>query len=218
MSLGDDKGPINVTSTEKASEIRVVLQNADISQTKLSLEYPGHVNYWRIKPKKTSGTLIVAFDLLDKIEESTQLEVLIRYGRPPTSINYNVRLKIQWNSQVDDAIDKQKLASLGMDSSNVHCRIIDDKSFICHYNSTLNDTVWFSAKYDGTMPSNKQTWNFTSSIHEPECLFWNETINMFDGTGVEVCSRIMMPSIFLLRKNCNKATISGIFRPNASIC
>ena len=199
MSLENEEGPISVTAKEKASPIRVVLKNTDISQRKLSLEYPEQVNYWRIKLNKATGTLIVAFDLIDRIKDTMQLEVRIRYERPPTSSEYDARLKIRWNNQVDNSMDDQKFASLGTDSPNVDCRILNNKSFVCRkFDSNTNDTVWFSAQYRGSMPPNKRTWNFTSSIHEPECLFWNESKNMFDGTGVEVGHRIMMPLICLL--------------------
>ena len=202
MSLESDKGPIHIVTKEKASPIRVVLKNADISQKKISLEYPGQVNYWSIKLTKPSGTLIVAFSLLDTIKEPMQLEVRLRYGGPPASREYDVRLKIQWNIQIENSWDTQTFASLGNNSSNVHCRILNDNSFICqNSNSIINDTVWFSSRYQGPMPpksafTDKHTWNFTSSIHEPECLFWNESRNMFDGTGVEVGHRIVMPFIY----------------------
>ena len=196
MSLENEKGPIRVVTKEKASPIRVVLKNADISQRKLSLDYPEQLKYWRIKLKKSSGILLVVFDLLNMIEDTMQLEVRIRYDRPPTTSEYDARLKIRWNNQGDNSIDDQKLASLGPDSSNVDCRILKNKSFICQkFDSNINDIVWFSAQYKGTMPLNKHTWNFTSSIHEPECLFWNESKNMFDGSGVEVGHKIMMPLI-----------------------
>ena len=201
MTLENKEGPIKVVAKEKASPIRVVLKNADISQRKLSLEYPGQVKYWRAKLKKSGGTLVVAFDLLDAIEEPMQLEVRLRYGGPPASSEYDLRLKIQWNNQLEHSKDTQILSSLGKDTPNIQCRIIDDKSFICQNSKNIiGDTVWFSARYEGPMPpknvlTDKLPWNFTSSIHEPECLFWNESKNMFDGRGVEVGHRIMMSFI-----------------------
>lgn len=190
MSLENEGGPLNVEVKDQASAIRVVLKNVDISHRKLHLEYPGKLKYWKIKLQKSSGALIAAFGLLDTIKETMHLEIRIKYGKPPANDNYDFQLGTILHP--DHQENTAKYATLN--SSSVHCRTIDIHSFICQSpNSTVGDLVWFSARYDGPMPPRNKSgkhitlWNFTSSVHEPTCLFWNKATDSFDGTGVEVC-------------------------------
>ena len=191
---------------EEKDAIRILIKNKHIPKSNLSLGVPGKSKYWKFELKKKSAAVIVGFDFPGKIEETMKFIVHMRFRKPPTKDLYDVRLNITWNAlndnvQTNDLKQIYPIGSLGNATPNALCRIIDHKSFICHqFNESASGSVWFSAKYFGPMPpkkitSNKYTysvdehtnyWNFTSTISEASCMFWNESMDSFDQTGVKV--------------------------------
>ena len=207
MSLEKDNSSVlSVHAKDREDAIHVMLKNTDILKRPFSLQYPEQTKYWKTELKSISNSLIVSFDFMDTSEDTINLVVHMRYGKPPTDDLYDVRMDIKFdksnqNSLIYDLEGAHSLDGLGNATSTVSCKIIDDKSFTCLKTKYNIDTmVWFSAKYYGPMPPKKLVtnkysysveeyggyWNFTSAVHEPSCMFWNNIKQQFDAAGLEV--------------------------------
>ena len=192
------KEPIKVQAEDSGDAMQLVLNNRHIPQTILKLDYPGQSKYWKVQSKNISGPFVVGFGLADKIQEHLQLEVYMRYSKPPTADIYDVRLNINWNN----LSPSKQISKVGKATVDILCSFIDDKSFVCdpQKSSSTDGPIWFSATYDGPMPPKKLVenkhshsiekhtnyLNFTSTMYVPSCMYWNSNKNSYDTNGLEV--------------------------------
>ena len=204
------------TVANLTSDITIKIENRPekLNVTKIALNFPQEMKIRKEKIKSFDNPLLAEFASPDN--SSSNLTVLIQYGFPPTTTNYDARLDITPNgialakNQGNVSANGTTNATLNADKPlvrNSHIRVIDDKTVIMWdfanftYGAMGNGDMFFNFFYSGQMPDpvyvpNQYTFdilelrrsrNYTMRTFSASCLYWNQNISKWTGDGCKVC-------------------------------